>query len=244
MISQNQYEELMDKEHAANVREMFGSISHRYDLMNRIMTGGQDVLWRKEVIRRANLFPGARLLDLGAGTGDLVFEALKVQPQILAAAADFTIPMMEVGRNREGKELVKSSVVCWTSADALDLPYDDSSFDAVVSGFLLRNVTDLKRALQEQVRVLRPGGTFVALDTTRPPRSILAPIFKLHMHLVIPALGRLLTGHHDAYLYLPTTTENFLEAEKLAAYLQEAGLMRVGFNRLFFGAAAVHWGSK
>jgi demethylmenaquinone methyltransferase / 2-methoxy-6-polyprenyl-1,4-benzoquinol methylase len=234
----------MEKEHAQNVREMFGSISQRYDLLNRIMTFGQDVLWRKEVIRRANLFSGARLLDIGAGTGDLVFEAKKAQPRIFAAAADFTIPMMKVGMRREKNELSKSSRISWISADALDLPYEDASFDSIVSGFLLRNVTDIKRAIQEQVRVLRPGGSLVALDTTRPPHSVLTPFFKLYLHGIIPTIGRLLSGHPEAYAYLPDTTENFLEAEKLAAHLQEAGLFRVGFSRLLFGAAAIHWGTK
>lgn len=235
----------MEKEHEKNVREMFARISHRYDLMNRVMTGGQDILWRKEVIRRAKLPEGGRLLDLGAGTGDLVFESLRRQPGILAIAADFTTEMMQVGRQRlENDPTISKMVVQWLSADASDLPFESSSFHSVVSGFLLRNVIDVRRVLQEQVRVLKPGGVLVALDTTRPPRSILSPFFKLHLHLVIPTIGRVLSGQPDAYRYLPDTTENFLEAEQLARILQEVGLEGVGFRRLFFGAAAIHWGAK
>jgi demethylmenaquinone methyltransferase / 2-methoxy-6-polyprenyl-1,4-benzoquinol methylase len=234
-----------DRQREENVREMFSSIARRYDMMNRLMTAGQDVLWRKEVIKRANLQEGDLLLDLGTGTGDMVFEALRQQPEIFAAAADFTPEMMQVGRERMEKDhRLSASVLSWSLADALNLPFATSSFHAVVSGFLLRNVVDLRLALEEQVRVLRNGGIFVALDTTRPPNSILSPLFKIHLHLVIPSLGRLLTGQPEAYRYLPETTENFLEAEELAVRMREAGLTRVGFRRLFLGAAAIHWGMK
>jgi demethylmenaquinone methyltransferase / 2-methoxy-6-polyprenyl-1,4-benzoquinol methylase len=232
-------------EHEKNVQQMFSSIARRYDLMNRLMTGGQDVLWRKEVIQRADLRAGSRLLDLGTGTGDLVFEALRQQPGIFTAAADFTPEMMQVGRERmEKNQPPTPTIVNWTLADALSLPFAANSFHAVVSGFLLRNVVDLKKALQEQFRVLKSGGIVLCLDTTRPPNSFLSPLFKFHLRFIIPSLGRIVTGQPSAYRYLPETTEHFLTAEKLAAYMQEAGLSGVGFRRLLFGAAAIHWGVK
>ncbi len=217
---------------------MFQQIAPRYDLMNRLMTGGQDIHWRKQVIALAHIPPGGRLLDLGAGTGDLTREALRQQPTCRPIAADFTLGMMQAGQRQPGP------VLAWSAADALNLPFPAETFDAVVSGFLLRNVVDLPRALREQYRVLKPGGRFVALDTTRPRRNLLSPFIHFHMHHVIPFLGGLLTGQRAAYTYLPETSEHFLLAEDLLARLQAAGFQQTGFRRLNFGTVAIHWGNK
>jgi demethylmenaquinone methyltransferase / 2-methoxy-6-polyprenyl-1,4-benzoquinol methylase len=230
---------LSQVERARYVQGMFGRIAHRYDLMNRLMTAGQDVRWRGEVIRRAGLSTRARLLDLGAGTGDLAQEALRQRPDSRPVAADFTLEMMRVGRQRPG-----SSRLSWSSADALHLPFPAETFDAVVSGFLLRNLIDLELSLKEQHRVLKPGGWMVALDTTRPPQGPLSPLINFHLHTVIPTLGRLVTGEGDAYNYLPESTEGFLGAESLAARIASVGFQEVGFHRMMFGTVAIHWGRR
>ncbi|TLN15022.1 methyltransferase domain-containing protein, partial [bacterium] len=118
--------------HTRTVRGIFGRIAPRYDLMNRLMTFGQDKGWRREVIRRAALLPGSRLLDLGAGTGDLAFEALRQQPDARVTAADFTLEMMQVGQKRP-----HAVALTWAAADALHLPFAAGRFDALVSGYLL-----------------------------------------------------------------------------------------------------------
>lgn len=220
------------------VQGMFNRIAPRYDLMNRLMTGGQDLRWRRDVIRRAQLGPNARLLDLGAGTGDLAREALRQHPDCRALAADFTLGMMRMGQKRP------PPLPDWSAADAQALPFDESQFDAVVSGYLLRNVSDLPLALREQYRVLKPGGWLVSLDTTRPRRNILTPFITFYLRAVIPLLGWLITGQRDAYTYLPSSTENFLRAEDLAQRLKEAGFVEVGFQRRMFGTMGIHWGRK
>jgi demethylmenaquinone methyltransferase/2-methoxy-6-polyprenyl-1,4-benzoquinol methylase len=225
-------------EKTAAVREIFTRIAPRYDLMNRLMTGWQDTAWRREAISRAHLAPGARILDLGAGTGDLSREALRQQPDSFVVAADFTLEMMRVGKSNS------NTVPHWLAADALRLPFPDNQFDAVVSGFLLRNVRDVPQALREQRRVLRPCGWIAALDTTRPGISLLTPLIRLHMRYVIPLLGRLVTGHRDAYEYLPNSSETFLSAEELAKCMEEAGFEQVGFRRRNAGTIAIHWGQK
>jgi demethylmenaquinone methyltransferase/2-methoxy-6-polyprenyl-1,4-benzoquinol methylase len=224
---------------SAYVQALFTRIARRYDLLNRLMTAGQDVSWRREVIRRAAPPAGARLLDLGAGTGDLALEALRQSPACRPVAADFTLAMLQVGRRRRG-----AGGLAWTGADALRLPFPAESFAAVVSGYLLRNVVDLPQALAEQRRVLQPGGRLVCLDTTRPRQNILYPFIQLHLHIVIPALGRLLAGQAEAYTYLPDSTEDFLTAEQLATRLTEAGFREVSFRRVMFGTMAIHWGVK
>lgn len=233
---------LSGPERGRYVQNMFTRIAPRYDRMNRLMTGGQDLAWRREVIRRAGLRPGGRLLDLGAGTGDLTREARRQQPGVRAAAADFTLEMMRVGQAADLR--AARPPLDWSAADAARLPFPDATFEAVVSGFLLRNVTDLPRVLSEQYRVIKPGGRVVTLDTTPPPDNILAPFIRFHLHTVIPALGRLLAGQPEAYAYLPDSTENFLPPERLAARLTEAGFTQVGFARRMFGTIAIHWGVK
>lgn len=231
---------LSGRERSTYVQGMFTRIAHRYDLMNRIMTMGQDARWRRDVVRRASLPRGKSLmLDLGAGTGDLAFEFLRQNPENVPIAADFTTAMMQVGQQRKLGNLVH-----WSSVDALQLPFDDQTFDAVVSGFLLRNVIDLDQALREQLRVLNPGGMMVSLDTTRPRNNLLSPFIRFHMNIIIPALGRMLTGQADAYTYLPDTSTNFLLAENLAERMTSAGFRAVSFQRRMFGVVAIHWGRK
>jgi demethylmenaquinone methyltransferase/2-methoxy-6-polyprenyl-1,4-benzoquinol methylase len=227
---------LTGQERATYVQTMFTRIARRYDLMNRLMTGGQDIRWRKRVIQLAQLKQNARLLDLGTGTGDLAREALAQFPQAKVVAADFTLEMMRVGQKR--------GALNFSSADALQLPFTDSSFDAVISGFLMRNVIDLQKALEEQYRVLKKGGRMVILDTTRPKKNLLSPFIWLHMHVVIPTLGKLLTGHSEAYRYLPETTEGFVTAENMASRMAAAGFKKVNYERFMFGTIAIHWGEK
>lgn len=227
------------KERAGAVQDMFARIAPKYDFMNRVITGGQDTRWRKIVIQRAELPPNALILDLGAGTGDLAREATIQRPNSHVIAADFSLPMMRIGQQKH-----PSPNISWNAADALHLPFPDNTFSAVISGFLLRNVTNLPQSLTEQYRVLKPGGSFVSLDTTKPTPNPFSPLIKFYMRKVIPALGRALTGQEEAYTYLPHSSENFLRAEKLVAYLAATGFRKILYQRYMFGTIAIHWGEK
>lgn len=228
--------QLTGNERAKYIQQVFTHIAKRYDLMNRLMTGGQDVRWRRHVIQLARLDRGGFLLDLGTGTGDLAREALAQFPRAKVIAADFTLEMMRVGQ--------KTSPLDFSAADALRLPFSDSSFDAVVSGFLMRNVIDLQKALEEQYRILKNRGRMVILDTTRPKKNILSPLIRFHMHFIIPLLGRLLTGSREAYRYLPETTEGFVTAEEMAARMASVGFKKVGYQRSMLGTIAIHWAER
>jgi demethylmenaquinone methyltransferase/2-methoxy-6-polyprenyl-1,4-benzoquinol methylase len=228
--------QLTGEERARYVHTVFGRVARRYNLMNRLMTAGQDIRWRREVIQRLQLKPGERLLDLGAGTGDLGREALRQQPGIHLVAADFSLEMMLAGR--------EAGALPWLNADALRLPFPDKSFEAVVSGFLMRNVGGLDAALREQQRVLKPGGRMLILETTRPLSGIFSPFVKFHMRFIIPWIGALISGNREAYRYLPDSSEAFLSAEELAGRMAAAGFQKVGFQRRMAGTIAIHWGEK
>jgi demethylmenaquinone methyltransferase/2-methoxy-6-polyprenyl-1,4-benzoquinol methylase len=230
---------LAGEERAHYVRGMFARISGRYDRMNRLMTAGQDRRWRRQVIRLAGVPPGGRLLDIATGTGDIALEGLRQQPGILAVGADFTIEMMLVGRRDPARRAIR-----WTAADALALPYPDGAFHAVTSGFLMRNVIDVPGALAEQVRVTRPGGRVVILESSPPKDNWLAPLIRFHLNTVIPALGRLVAGEGEAYRYLPESTQRFQGPEALAQLMTAAGLDRVGYSLHMFGTIAIHAGQK
>ena len=230
---------LTGKERSQYVQSMFGRIAGRYDLMNRLMTFGQDMKWRRFVIDKARLSPESRLLDLASGTGDIAFAGLEQISGLRVVGTDFAYPMMAVGQVRPLGQLM-----AWCQADALQLPYPSNTFDAVVSGYLLRNVIDLPACLAEQLRVVRPGGVIVTLDTTPPPRTFLRPAIEFHLRFVIPMLGRLLTSAPDAYEYLPSSTQAFKTPEELASLMLSAGLVNVGWRTFMFGTMAVHWGEK
>jgi demethylmenaquinone methyltransferase/2-methoxy-6-polyprenyl-1,4-benzoquinol methylase len=231
---------LTGTDRAEYVQEMFARIAWRYDVMNRLMTFGMDRRWRSIVLQMAELPPvGGFLLDLGAGTGDLGLESLRWNPRTKPVEIDFTLEMMRVGQKRPGTEALS-----WAGADAQQLPFEDGTFDAIVSGFLLRNVVDLPGCLREQYRVLKAGGRIVALDTTRPSKNLVTPFVRFYMHTLIPLLGRWISGEADAYIYLPVSSEGFLSAEALVSHLSKVGFGSIGFRRLNFGTIAIHWGVK
>ena len=218
---------------------MFGRIARRYDLMNRLMTFGCDRAWRRYVVQQATLPPGGCLLDVGVGTGDIALEVLERNDSARVMGADFTLAMMDVGRRRRGGQRVG-----WVSADALALPFPDGSFDAVTSGYLMRNVSDVLGAFREQVRVVRPGGRVVCLDTTPPPPGPLRPLIRFYLRAVIPLLGRLVARDAPAYAYLPESTQAFKAPGELAALMREAGLVDVRYRRFMLGTMAVHVGIR
>ncbi|MDJ0801415.1 MAG: ubiquinone/menaquinone biosynthesis methyltransferase [Desulfobacterales bacterium] len=225
------------QEKAKVVRSMFARIAARYDLMNRLMTFGQDRVWQRAVVVRAALKPGGRLLDIGCGTGGIAKTAGS-DPSLRITAADFTLEMLQQGRTALPQRRLE-----WCCADALALPFADGTFDAITSGYLLRNVVAIDRALAEQVRVAKPGARIVCLDTAPPERHVLQPLVDFHMHRVIPWLGGLVSGDHDAYRYLPQSTQAFKTPAELARLMRAAGLVDVVYQQRMFDTVTIICGT-
>jgi demethylmenaquinone methyltransferase/2-methoxy-6-polyprenyl-1,4-benzoquinol methylase len=221
------------------MKKMFSSISQRYDLINALMTFGQDRIWRRRVIAAADLPPGGALLDIGAGTGKIAFEALAYDPQLKVAAADLTLDMMKVGR-----DYAKGGTIGWCCTDALDLPFHDKTFDAAISGYLLRNVPDIRMCFSEQFRVVKPGGRVVCLDTSPPPSNLMKPLVMLHLKVIIPILGGLISGKWDAYRYLPESTRSFKSPEELAQIMDSVGFVDISYHRYMFGTIVILKGTR
>ncbi|MBV8717535.1 MAG: ubiquinone/menaquinone biosynthesis methyltransferase [Chloroflexi bacterium] len=213
------------------VAAMFGRIARRYDLMNSLITLGQDARWRRRVAGALDgLPPSARVLDVGTGTGRLA-EAVEEQlsgPTVIGV--DFTVPMLRLAADGLRR----------AAADALSLPFADGQFEGVVSGFLVRNLADLERGLAEQVRVLRPGGVLAILETTPgPPTWPISALFHLYFRMLVPVLGKLVAGDATAYTYLPESTLRFVRPAQLEKRLRALGLVDVHVDLMMFGSVAL-----
>jgi demethylmenaquinone methyltransferase/2-methoxy-6-polyprenyl-1,4-benzoquinol methylase len=214
------------------VRTMFDRIAPLYDPMNRLMTAGLDVRWRR-LAAVSVVLPGDRVLDGACGTGDLALADLAAGADSVVGL-DFSPRMLERARR-------KSLAVEWVQGDLLALPFPDASFDAATVGFGIRNVPELERGLHELRRVLRPGGRLAVLEITRP-RGVLRPFFALWFDHVVPAIGRLLPGG-SAYAYLPASVRRFPGPEELAGTLGRAGFSDVRFRLLGGSIVALHTGT-
>ena len=221
------------------VNQMFARIAPTYDLMNRLMSGGQDQRWRELLLDLCDLPVQGRLLDVGTGTGDIAAAARQRKPSIDVVGVDFTYEMMAVGKSRASRRQLP-----FVQGDTLALPFADSCFDAVVSGFLLRNVVDRKAVLAEHARVTKPGGRVVCLETTPPENSVLGPLFQFYFFNIVPLLGGLVSGDREAYRYLPHSTVAFPRPAEFARMMEQVGLRNVVYQELMFGSVAIHVGTK
>ncbi|MGA7397133.1 MAG: bifunctional demethylmenaquinone methyltransferase/2-methoxy-6-polyprenyl-1,4-benzoquinol methylase UbiE [Solirubrobacterales bacterium] len=231
-----------DDQFAGEVNSMFDRISGVYDRMNRVMTAGLDQTWRARAADRVRLEPGQKALDLCCGTGDLALMlAERVGSEGEVTGADFSRPMLEIATEKAARDLVGQVEYQW--ADALDLPFEDESFDALTIAFGARNLADLPKGLAEMHRVLKPGGRLAILEITQPRRQPLATFFKLWFDRIVPVLGKA-AGDSSAYEYLPESVRSFPDAETLGARLDAAGFRHVRWTLMAGSIIALHSGVR
>ena len=233
-----------DRDSAAHaIREMFTSIAPRYDLLNHVLSFNVDRLWWWRTARSFDHIlqrPGARVLDLCCGTGDMAFalgrRANSESPQIIGA--DFSHAMLQraAGKGR-------GTSLRWIEADALRLPLPDAHFDLITAAFGFRNLADYDGGLREIVRVLRPGGECGILDFGEP-RGLLGNFYRLYFKRVLPAVGTLLSGVRGPYAYLPASVERFPSPEEMLERMRQAGFAEASWTPYTFAVAGLYRGVK
>ncbi len=229
-----------ESEASRRVREMFGRIAPRYDLLNHVLSLQIDRLWRRRAARRVREIlqrKDALVLDLCCGTGDLGL-ALRAAGRARVLGADFTHGMLQLARKKAGQQ------ISFAEADALRLPFADCRFDLVATAFGFRNLSNYSAGLREILRVLKPGGTLAILEFTEPGKGFLAGIYRWYFRHVLPRIGGLISGDSYAYSYLPSSVAGFFEASELARSMEENGFVGVSYERWTGGALALHLGRR
>jgi demethylmenaquinone methyltransferase / 2-methoxy-6-polyprenyl-1,4-benzoquinol methylase len=228
-----------EQQASAWVRGMFGRIAPRYDLLNHLLSMNIDRYWRARTVSRVAQIlkrPGAQVLDVCCGTGDLALALQAHWPTARVLASDFSHPMLVAARRKRSPALFE--------ADALRLPTPDASFDLATIAFGFRNLTNYRGGLTELRRVLKPGGTLAILEFSTPPNALLATVYDFYSRAILPAIGGMISGSKDAYTYLPESVRKFPDADGLADQMRDAGFVNVRFVRMTAGIVALHLGDR
>lgn len=226
------------------VRDMFNSIARRYDLMNSLMSVGRDKAWRKQTVVRSGLKEGGSALDVCCGTGMLSMELARAAGATgNVVGLDFSENMLAVARENV-KEFPLQDNIRFIQGNAMELPFEDNTFDCATVGWGLRNVPDILTAVREMARVVKPGGKVVSLDMAQPTMPVFKQGYWLFFEKVVPAMGKLWAGNKGAYGYLHDSAKVFPPQWELAAIFKQAGLAETGYSNLMGGAVAIVEGTK
>jgi demethylmenaquinone methyltransferase / 2-methoxy-6-polyprenyl-1,4-benzoquinol methylase len=226
------------------VNSMFARIARRYDVANRLLSGGLDVRWRRQLCTAVAETKPQQVLDLATGSGDVAFAlARTLGPQVRIVGMDFCEPMLDEARLKQREKAGPYDNVEFLQGDGLALPLADASFDAVTISFGLRNMADRAKALSEMRRVLRPGGRLHVLEFSQPARWFRG-IYYFYLRHVLPVFAALITGNKGAYDYLNQSINTFPGREALAAEIHAAGFETVHATPLTAGTVALHVGTR
>jgi demethylmenaquinone methyltransferase/2-methoxy-6-polyprenyl-1,4-benzoquinol methylase len=222
------------------VQQMFDNIAHRYDFLNRFLSLGIDVGWRKKAIKILAKQNPKKILDVATGTADFALATLKINPEEVIGV-DISEGMLEVGRKKIAEKGVKN--IRLEYGDSENLQFQDNTFDAVIVAFGVRNFENLEKGLEEINRVLKPGGMAMILEFSKP-RGIFKLIYNFYFNVVLPLWGKLFSGDNAAYTYLPESVKVFPEGEDFKQIMQGAKYNNVQDKRLTFGICSIYTGLK
>ncbi len=231
-----------DKSKKEQVATMFNNISKRYDLLNHLMSLGIDVYWRKKGIKMLMAEKPKKILDIATGTGDFAIEALSPNPDKVIGV-DISEGMLEVGRKKI-KRLKLEDKITLEMGDSEKLLYDDNIFDAVIVSFGVRNFENLEKGLGDMLRVLKPGGTAVIIELSKPRIFPLKQIFNLYFKYLLPLIGRVISKDKAAYTYLPASVQSFPDGNDFLEILGKVGFKKTSCKPLTFGISTIYLGKK
>lgn len=225
------------------VAQMFDSIASRYDFVNRFLTAGIDIRWRKKAIDQLKNIQPRQVLDVATGTGDIAIMTYELLHPEKITGIDISEGMLELGRKKLEK-LNLTDRIQLLKADSEQIPFPDIHFDAITVAFGVRNFQDLKKGLSEMLRVLRPGGKLVILEFSRPSNAVFRVLCNFYMNVITPGIGRLFANNKKAYQYLTNSVQAFPEGQSLLDILQETGFTNAYMKRLSLGICTIYCGSK
>jgi demethylmenaquinone methyltransferase/2-methoxy-6-polyprenyl-1,4-benzoquinol methylase len=221
------------------VKKMFNAIAHRYDLLNHLLSFGLDIHWRRKAISKIDRHTSSgRVLDLACGTGDFAHETAK-RRSMKVVGADIALGMLKVSRKKRNP-----GRVMLLNADGEQLPLRDHCFEAVTIAFGIRNMGDMQAALSEMHRILEPEGQCIILEFSLPRLRILRAVYLLYFNHVLPLAGRLVSGHQDAYSYLPASVDAFPEKEQFVELMKKSGFTGIEYWSLMAGVAVIYKGYR
>lgn len=219
---------------------MFDRIAHRYDLLNRMLSFGRDVAWRKRMARHLKDTPGQRILDVATGTADqLLFIESRTDRIASGVGIDMAVNMLEIGRRKIAKRNL-SDKYALQKGDAAAIPFDAAAFDAVTVSFGIRNVDDVRQGLREMRRILKPGGRALILEFSLPGNALMRTLYLFYFRHILPPIGSVISGDGHAYRYLNRTVESFPYGEAFCDWMREAGFENVHAHPLTFGIATIY----
>lgn len=226
------------------VWRMFDRIAHRYDLLNRLLSMGQDVVWRNRLAKHLKDKPNQHILDLATGTADVLL-AIEKKSSVMekGVGIDLAEKMLEIGRRKIARQGLQEKILL-KAGDAADIPFPDYSFDAVTIAFGIRNVMDTEKALQEMLRILKPGGRALILEFSLPENRILRSGYLFYFRKILPKIGSVISGDSYAYRYLNETVESFPFGQDFCNLMTSAGFTCVRFTPLTMGIATIYQGDK
>lgn len=230
-----------EQEAAQWVQRMFAAIAPRYDLVNHLLSFNIDRSWRKALMKRLSPIlkqPGARVLDLCCGTGDVLLDLQQVSASPVLGA-DFCHPMLVTAQGKAAQRKFRAPLF---EADALDLPIADHLLDAISIAFGFRNLANYEAGLRELYRVLKPGGMLAILEFSHPPGPIMKTAYGFYSRVLLPAIGSVMSGAPGAYAYLPDSIAKFPSAAELRIMMNRVGFVDTRFDLLTGGIAALHTG--
>ena len=224
------------------VADMFNNISPKYDLLNRLLSLGIDILWRKKAIKMLKPHQPKNILDVATGTADFAIESLAIKPEKVVGV-DISAGMLEMGKKKIAKMGLEDTISL-RLGDSEKLPFEDQSFDAVIVSFGVRNFEDLEQGLSDIYRVLRKNGTLVVLEFSQPEKFPFKQVYNFYFKNVLPMIGKLISKDNSAYTYLPESVQAFPYGDKFIQILHKLGYNQTKCKPLTFGISSIYIGKK